>query len=228
VAARGRTHLHSGAPAGDGWKRAPDLADDPGYGQPLPVCNPKCPPPLDPRLLCPSADALRKDRVADYGRSTPGGTPYSYDEYAERYHRLSTDGTPDINWPPNEGAVRGKKLDYYDASKFIGDHLGDNFGDRMDRLGPPDGRFMGLMEDGTAASYEDRALHYGSLYAELHAYTLIPDKLPNGYKIRVMDTAPALGQPGGSLGLLFLDDKGNQVRVQDLADPRIGALRHDG
>jgi hypothetical protein len=171
-------------------------------------------------------DPLRKDRLADYGRPKAGGKPYSYDEYAKRYHRQSTDGTPDINWPPNEGAVRGTKVDYDDASKFIDPK--DNFSDRMDRLGQPTGKFMGLMEDGTAAFYEDRALHYGSLYEELHAYTLIPNKLPNGYKIRVMDTAPALGQPGGSLGLLFLDDKGNQISVQDLTDPRIGALRHDG
>jgi hypothetical protein len=37
VAARGWVHLHSGDTAGDDWTRAKNLADNPNYGQPLPV-----------------------------------------------------------------------------------------------------------------------------------------------------------------------------------------------
>ena len=66
------------------------------------------------------------------------------------------------------------------------------------------------------ASYEARAIHYESLYGKPLTYTLIPGGLPPGWMIRVMDTAPALGQPGGSLGLIFLDETGKQVSIDDL------------
>jgi hypothetical protein len=154
---------------------------------------------------------------------------YTEHEYAERFHKL--DPADPIAWPPNDGAVPGTILDYSDAHQFVTD-----FGDTVnrlvmvDRLGLPTGKFMGLMENGIAVSYEARALHYQSLYEKLHTYTvipgtLIPGRLPTGWKIRVMETARAFGQPGGSLGLIFLETKGNRVPVTNLTDPRIGLLR---
>jgi hypothetical protein len=152
--------------------------------------------------------------------------PYTELEYAERFHK-STPGDP-IAWPPNEGAVTGTKLDYGDAYQFVLE-----FGDTMDRLGEPTGKFMALVVN-RPAFYEPRAIHYGSLYEKLHTYALIPGslipgspiprKLPKGWKIRVMETERALGQPGGSLGLVFIDGKGNQVPIKELIDPRNGVL----
>jgi hypothetical protein len=168
-----------------------------------------------PKCVDPGNLTIWHDRSAPYGRGL-GGVPYTEPEYARRFHILGPDR---VAWPPNEGAGPGTKLDYSDAYQFVLD-----FGDRMDRLGPPNGRFMGLMGNRISVSYEARAIHYESLYEMLHTYTLIPGRLHSGWKIRAMDTAPALGQPGGSLGLIFLDDKGNQVRIYDLIDPRNGIL----
>ena len=136
---------------------------------------------FDPKCVDPVAATLWHDRGAPYGRDDPGGAPYTKQEYDERFHK--SDPADPIAWPPNEGAVAGRKLDYFDAVQFV-----TEFGDRVDRLGEPGGKFMGLIEDSTPPTYEARALHYGSLYyEELHTYTviprtLIPEGLPKGWK----------------------------------------------
>lgn len=165
-----------------------------------------------------TAKTLQPDLDAPYGRG-PGGVPYTQEQYAERFHRSGIDP---IAWPPNDGAVAGTKLDYDDATKFVRD-----FGNKVDRLGDPKGVFFGLMEKGIHAAYEARALHYGSLYKKLHTYTLMPEKLPKDWKIRVMETAPAFGQPGGSVSLMFFNEKGKELSAEQLTDPRIGVLRDE-
>jgi hypothetical protein len=217
--ARGRDHFHSGAPDGDGWERAVDLAYDPGYGKPLAAWAATCPPPLIPADVDPSAKALRTDPDPDawYGRPGPSAPRHEYEDYAQLYHKPVTGVEPDINWPPNHGAVRRTKLDYSCVDKFIRD-FGDKMGRlRMDRLGPPGGSYLALVEDAAPASYEARAIHYRSLCNPLITYTLKPDKFPEGWVIRVMDTARALGQPGGAVGLVFLDEAGEELIISNLS-----------
>jgi hypothetical protein len=199
-------------PWGWGWKRAEDLPDNPLYGRPLGVWD-SSRAAFIPGDVDPSAEVLRQDPGAPYGRPKPDEVPYDYYQYARRFHKFKADGTPGINWPPNEGAVRGTKLDYSCAQKFIRD-----FGDKMDRLGARNGSYFGLVEDKAPASYEARAIHYESLYDPPHTYTLKPDKFPKSWTIRVMDTAPALGQLGGSVGLVFHDETGKEMSVDDLTE----------
>jgi hypothetical protein len=206
-----------------GWKRASDCTADPGaipHGDPRPGWDPNHAA-FDPERVDPGAETIWRDAGAPYGRG-PGGVPYTKQQYTERFHTFDRHGMPDMAWPPNQGAVAGTKWDYTDVYQFV-----LKFGDRVDRLGHPKGTFFAVMENGLSASYESRALPYDSLYQELHTYTLIPGKLPKGWKIRVMDTAPAFGQPGGSLALIFYDDKGNKLSAEQLTDPRIGVLRDD-
>jgi hypothetical protein len=156
-----------------------------------------------------------------YGRPKPDEEPYTYEQYAERYHRPGTGGKPDVNWPPNEGAVRDTRLLYSNAERFVDV---EEFGDRIDRIGLTSGQFFGLIEDSCPASYEARAIHYESLYKRLRTYTLNPEKFRGRWRICVMETARALGQPGGSLGLIFFDGKGKRLSARQLT--RSGALRH--
>lgn len=219
--APGRVHLHSQEDAGDGWTRAQDIpppTDEPPHGAPRPDPDPNYSA-FDSNRVDPSAEKIWHDQGAPYGRM-PDGTPYPEKEYAKRFLRVKPGGIPDKAWPPNEGAVAGTKLDYTDAHKFVRD-----FGCRVDRLGVPEGVFFGLAEGGPS-SFEARALPYDSLYKKLHAYTLIPEKLPKNWKIRVMETAPAFGQPGGSLAVKFFDDIGNEISARDLTD-KIGVLRDE-
>lgn len=207
-----------------GWKPASDCPADPNatpHGDPRLGSDPNQAP-FAPEDVDPSAEAIWHDRGAPYGRG-PGGVPYTKQEYAERFHTFDGDGLPDKAWPPNQGAVARTKRDYTDADQFVLE-----FGDRVDRLGEPKGTFFGLMENGVSASYEARALPYDSLYKKLRTYTLIPGNLPKGWKIRVMRTAPAFGQPGGSLAVKFFDDKGKELSAEQLTDSRNGVLRNDG
>jgi hypothetical protein len=172
---------------------------------------------FDPTQVDPIADTLRCDRKAPYGRA-PGGVAYSEQDYAERFHKLGTKGEHAVAWPPNQGAVPGTKVDYTDAIQFV-----HEFGDMMDRFGPPSGEFMALMYMGPKgkripAFYEARAIHYESLYGKPLTYTLVPGKLKlrPGWKIRVMDTAPALGQPGRWVSLVFLTQINEEISVNSL------------
>jgi hypothetical protein len=143
---------------------------------------------------------------------------YSEQDYAERFHKLGTKGEHAVAWPPNQGAVPGTKVDYTDAIQFV-----HEFGDMMDRFGPPSGEFMALMYMGPKgkripAFYEARAIHYESLYGKPLTYTLVPGKLKlrPGWKIRVMDTAPALGQAGRWVSLVFLTQINEEISVNNL------------
>jgi hypothetical protein len=207
--APGRKRLHSKLWRGWGWKRAKDdmpTSGVPPHGALRPDWDP-IPRTFDPGRVDPTVEPLRCDPSAEYGRK-PDGVPYTETEYAQRFHILGPDR---VAWPPNQGAVRGTKLDYSCAHKFLRD-----FGDTIDRLGERNGGYFGLVEDKAPATYEARAIHYGSLYHPLRAYTVKPDKFPKTWRIRVMDTAPALGQPGGSVGLIFLDETGHAMPVDDL------------
>jgi hypothetical protein len=209
--------LYSGAPSGPGWVRAPDKPPPPGeppHGAVRPDWDPGHAA-FDPSRVDPSAAALWQNPTEPYGRG-PLGAPYTDREYAERFHKLGPKGEHQVAWPPNQGAIPGRKADYFDAQQYF-----LVFGDGIDRMGPPSGAFtahLGWMEDVTSApySYEARALHYESLYKKTPTYTLIPGMLPPGWTIRVMDTAPALGQPGRSVSLVFLDDTGKEISVTDL------------
>jgi hypothetical protein len=215
----GWLHLHSGAPSGPGWVRAKD--DSPRAGEPAHGAERKDwdsgHAPFDSKKVDPVADALRCDRTAPYGRDAHG-VAYSEQEYAKRFHKLGPNGEHAVAWPPNQGAVPDTKVDYTDAIQFA-----HEFGDKMDRFGPPKGAFMALMYMGPKgkripAFYESRAIHYESLYGKPLTYTLVPGKLEQrpGWKIRVMDTAPALGQPGRWVSLVFLTEIDEEISVNNL------------
>ena len=170
----GWVHLHSGAPSGPGWVRVPDdtpRAGEPPHGDPRPDWDP-CHAAFKSKRVDPSAEPLRSDPTAPYGRRGPGGVRYTRWQYAKRFHIKGPGG---IAWPPNQGAVIGTKLDYSDAYQYVHD-----FGDWMDRFGPPSGKYLALMENGISAFYEARAIHYESIYGKLQRYTLIPGNLPGG------------------------------------------------
>jgi len=218
----GWVHLHSGAPSGPGWVRAaddPPISGQPPHGAPRLDWDPGHAP-FDASRLHPSAKALWQNPGAPYGHG-PHGAPYTEQEYAERFHKLGPNGEHWVAWPPNQGALPDTKVDYSDAKQYV-----NEFGARIDRSGKPSGNFMAYLsrtENGTSApySYEARAIHYDSLYENTPTYTLIPGKLPPGWTIRVMDTAPAVGQPGRSVSLVFLDDTGAERSVTDLLTAQV-------
>ncbi|MGZ0067978.1 glycohydrolase toxin TNT-related protein [Microbacterium arborescens] len=146
------------------------------------------------------------DTGAPYGRH-PDGTPLSAAEYDARYT------TAPYNWdnyPPNAGAVRGTRVEYSSIQAFIRD-----YGLQLDRVGKPNGPYLGLMPDGVPATFEDRSLPISSLGKPLSNYQL-SGSLPDGWSIEVSRIAPAFGRQGGAMQVLVKNAAGEHVPVSEL------------
>ena len=154
-----------------------------------------------------------EDTDAPFG-SDPHGNAYSQHEYAQRFNKLGPEGERWYNFPGNYGAVPGTRVAYSDVSYFLRD-----YGSRLDRIGDDEGAYLAVMENGEAASWEERALHVNSLEGPYHAYTL--GNLPDGWTIEVSEVAPGLGQRGGSLQVRIFDARGNARTVEELITGKI-------
>lgn len=189
------------------WRRVTDdpiTPKDLHYGEPM-VQHGHATMPADPATGRSGFDIVG-DTGAPYGRH-PDGTPLSAAEYDARYT------TAPYNWdnyPPNAGAVRGTRVDYSSIQAFIRD-----YGLHLDRVGKPNGPYLGLMPDGVRATFEDRSLPISSLGKPLFDYQL-SGSLPDGWSIEVSRIAPAFGRQGGALQVLVKNAAGEHVPVSAL------------
>lgn len=200
---------------GDGWERVPDKPDDPTYGQPLPEhWSADSYPDLD--RIDPKVRELISDPDAPYGRDTHG-TPLTKDQYEERYNKFGPNGEHYNNYPPNDGASPGTRIKYNSIEAFIRD-----YGLSLDRLGEPDGRYLAIRPDGIAASFEARGLPIESLNLKYYSYEL-SGTMPEGFSVEISEVAPAFGREGGSLQILFHNEKGAPMSINDVYEA--GMLR---
>lgn len=204
--------MHSGEQSGDGWNRLPDGPLDPHYGEPLEHHWPFDHDPVDPAHVNPKVQDLIRDPDAPFGRDS-NGHAYSAEEYAERFNLEGPKGQHWNNFPPNDGAVPGTKVAFDDLDQYI-----KHYGDALDRIGE-NGKYLGVMEDGHPAPWEERALHVDSLGSPYNSYAL--QSLPPGWKVEVSEIAPGVGQPGGGLQVRILDDMGKVKTVDELRRLRI-------
>lgn len=200
--------IHSHDPAGDGWHRLPDEPLDPNYGEPLSEHWSYTYDPADLSHMHADVKKLIKDPNALFGRD-PEGLPYSQAEYEERFNKVGPDGQHWYNFPGNSGAVPLTRVAYSNLKSFVRD-----YGVLVDRIGDDEGAYLAVMEDGHAASWEERALHVNSLRDPYNAYTL--SQLPEKWTIEVSEVAPGLGQRGGSLQIRVFDAQGEARTVEDL------------
>jgi hypothetical protein len=208
--------VHSHDPSGDGWRRLlPDQALDPHYGEPLSNHWDFTDNPADPSQIDRGVAKLIRDPEAPFGRDAHGHA-YTEQQYAERFNKVGDKGENWYNFPLNDGALPGTRVAYTDAAKFLRD-----YGPQLDRVGSDTGKYLAVMEDGQAASWEQRALHVSSLRDPYHAYTF--GDLPDGWTIEVSEVAPGVGQPGGSIQVRVFDDEGGVRIVKELI--RKGVLR---
>ncbi|KAA1248677.1 DUF4237 domain-containing protein [Mycobacterium simiae] len=149
-----------------------------------------------------------EDANAPFGRD-PNGHAYAQQEYQERFNKLGPNGEHWFNFPGNNGAVPGTRVAYTDIRQFI-----QHYGNRLDRIGDDQGSYFGVMENGHAASWEQRALHVKSLRDPYHAYAL--NLLPAGWKIEISEVAPGLGQRGGGLQVQIIDAAGEARTEEEL------------
>jgi hypothetical protein len=181
--------VHSHEASGDGWRRLPDEPRHEGYGEPLEKHWEYAHNPVDPGQIHPDVAKLMKDPDAPFGRD-PEGHPYGQHEYEERFNREGPEGQHWYNFASDDGAVEGTKVAFNDLEQYT-----KFYGQQLDRIGDEGGKFLGVMEDGKFAAWEDRALHIDSLSKPLYSYTIA--YLPDGWNIEVSEIEPAVGQPGG-------------------------------
>lgn len=209
--------VHSREPSGDGWHRLADGALDPDYGEPLSHHWDFTDDPADGSQIHGDVAKLIRDPEVPFGRD-PQGHAYTQEQYAERFNKVGDQGQSWMNFPGNHGAVPHTRVAYTDAAAYLRD-----YGSLLDRIGKEDGKYLAVMQDGQAASWEQRALHVNSLHDPYHAYAF--DHLPDNWTIEVSEVAPGVGQPGGSLQVRVFNSEGRPMTIEELTDPDIGVLR---
>jgi hypothetical protein len=144
------------------------------------------------------------------------GHAYTQHEYEERFNKVGPQGQRWYNFASDDGALEGTKVAFNNLEQYK-----NFYGHQLDRIGDPDGRYLGVMEDGKHAPWENRAMHVDSLGRPLHSYGI--EYLPEGWRIEVSEIEPAVGQPGGAMQVRIFDTQGDVMTVKDLL--KAGILR---
>ena len=150
----------------------------------------------------------------------PDGTSYTYEEWRAEHGHIEIDpktGEEDwvIDWPPNDGYA-GEPTVYSSVEEYIRD-----FGEDVDRIGHPGGNYLGAIEDGHPASFEERALRPDSVNDRYYQYEFTGQQLPEGWTIKSGKAAPWGQQPGGATQLQVVDQNGEAVPVSRLVKDHI-------
>ncbi|QYL18356.1 glycohydrolase toxin TNT-related protein [Mycolicibacterium pallens] len=201
---------------GDGWERVDDKPNDkPTYGEPLDEhwSSDHYP---HPDEIDPEVRSLITDHDAPYGRDARG-VPMSKEDYEARYNEIGPEGREFQNYPPNDGAVPHSKVVYDSIDAYIRD-----YGREVDRIGLESGKYLAVMRDGIAESFESRGLPISTLLDPYFSYSLT-GRMPEGWHIEVSEVAPAFGREGGSLQVRIFDQANVEVRVERLK--RMGVIR---
>lgn len=148
------------------------------------------------------------------------GTSYTYEEWRAEHGHIEIDpktGKEDwvIDWPPNDGYA-GEPTVYSSVEEYIRDFGGD-----VDRIGHPAGNYLGAIEDGHPASFEERALRPDSVNDHYYQYEFTGQQLPEGWTIKSGKVAPWGQQPGGATQLQVVDQNGEAVPVSRLIKDHI-------
>lgn len=148
------------------------------------------------------------------------GTSYTYEEWRAEHGHIEIDpktGKKDwvIDWPPNDGYA-GEPTVYSSVEEYVRDFGGD-----VDRIGHPAGNYLGAIEDGHPASFEERSLRPDSVNDHYYQYEFTGQQLPEGWTIKSGKAAPWGQQPGGATQLQVLDQNGEAVPVSRLVKDHI-------
>lgn len=149
----------------------------------------------------------------------PDGSSRTYAEWEEAhsYIKVMPDGTEEriIDWPPN-GGYDGEPTVYSSVEEYVRD-----YGRDVDRIGHPDGNYLGAIEDGHPASFEERSLRPDSVNDHYYQYEFTENPLPEGWTIKSGKVAPWGQQPGGATQLQVVDQNGEAVPVSRLIKDHI-------
>ena len=149
----------------------------------------------------------------------PDGSSRTYAEWEEAHSHIKVmpDGTEEriIDWPP-KGGYDGEPTVYSSVEEYVRD-----YGRDVDRIGHPDGKYLGAIEDGHPASFEERSLRPDSVNDHYYQYEFTENPLPEGWTIKSGKVAPWGQQPGGATQLQVVDQNGEAVPVSRLIKDHI-------
>ena len=157
--------------------------------------------------------ALAKQREVVLGVK-PDGSSYTYEEWnAENGHfKVNEEGEKEWvdHWPPNDG-YDGEPKVYSSVAEYV-----EDFGKDVDRIGHPGGSYLGAIEDGVPASFEERSLRPTSVNDYYYQYEFTEAPLPEGWTIKSGKAAAWNQQPGGATQLQVMKNDGKPASVQEL------------
>lgn len=144
----------------------------------------------------------------------PDGSSYTYEEWnAENGHfKVNEKGEKEWvdHWPPDDG-YDGKPKVYSSVAEYV-----EDFGKDVDRIGHPGGSYLGAIEDGVPASFEERSLRPTSVNDYYYQYEFTETPLPEGWTIKSGKAAAWNQQPGGATQLQVMKNDGKPASVQEL------------
>lgn len=150
------------------------------------------------------------------------GTPYTYQEWLDENRYWGYNARKDkwewmVKWPPDDGYDEAGRVFYSSVGEFVSDHGSD-----LDRIGHPSGGYLGVVENGVPASFEERSLNPQSLHDHYYRYEFASDaQLPDGWRIETGRAAAWGQQPGGARQLRIIKGDGTPASVQEMLDYNI-------
>ena len=144
----------------------------------------------------------------------PDGSSYTYDEWKAENGEfaLNKHGEKEWvdHWPPNDG-YEGEPTVYSSVAEYV-----EDFGKDVDRIGHPSGSYLGAIDDGVPASFEERSLRPTSVNDYYYQYEFTEAPLPEGWTIKSGKAAAWNQQPGGAAQLQVMKSDGEPASVQEL------------
>ena len=162
------------------------------------------------------------DPTHHFGTNPETGLPNSYNDWAEKYRRNETDcywpeSSPDS--PVTNGMNSGSIENEYKIDNYI-----EKYGDRIDRVGDPGGKYFGAIEGDHVSSFSERSIDPRSACKPYYQYKLT-GYWPEGYKIETGIVAPWHDSPGGARQVQIYDEFGRTVSAEEAL--KEGILRGD-
>ena len=149
------------------------------------------------------------DNVCGFGKD---GKPRTFAEWFDEHKTTYVDEKGRIkvghDWPPNDGYAGERKLSSF--AEYSSEH-----GVIVDRVGGPNGEFLGAVEGGRVASFEERGLPPASVHEPYYQY-VFTGHMPEGWQIEHGIAASWQSECGGARQLRVVDAFGKAQTIDDL------------
>ena len=157
-----------------------------------------------------------------FGTNPETGLPNSYNDWAEKYRVDETN----CHWPesdPDGPVTNGLKSDSIENEYKIDNYV-EKYGDRLDRVGDPGGKYFGAIDGDHVSSFSERSIDPRSACKPYYQYQLT-GYMPEGYRIETGIVAPWHDSPGGARQVQIYNDSNRAVSAEEAL--KEGILRGD-